>query len=234
MLRATGTLWPLLRAKSATSRGSTSAQRVCILKWGTPSRSHLVSPSLSTSTAAPDSAAETTSLNAEYVETVEPTTMNKSVDKAASLARRARSSGTMSPKKVTLGLRIPTPQTSHAGTLNFCKSCLEMRISVSPSGRCCAGSIRACKCALPTPAWRSHQWFSATSLRCSATRGVTERQCMHPTRWLEPCSSITASLPAFWCKPSTFCVTKSEIKPVRCMLAIATCPAFALARAKDG
>eukprot|EP00965_Chrysotila_dentata_P260969 6214099-Pleurochrysis_carterae.AAC.2 len=108
----------------------------------------------------------------------------------------AKLSAAHAPKKVTLGLRIPTPQTSHAGTLNFCKSCLEMRISVSPSGRCCAGSIRACKCALPTPAWRSHQWFSATSLRCSATRGVTERQCMHPTRWLEPCSSITASLPA--------------------------------------
>ena len=59
--------------------------------------------------------------------------------------------------------------------------------------------------------------------------GVSTESGIPDFRSTEPCSSYTRLLPAFWCRPSMFCVTTARSLPARSSAASLRCAAFGCA-----
>ena len=62
--------------------------------------------------------------------------------------------------------------------------------------------------------------------RSSSSTGYAAPQSMQKFRSTLPCSSSTRSLPAFWCRPSMFCVTTADKVPACSSSASFRCARF--------
>ena len=140
----------------------------------------------------------------------EPTTSRPSLSAIASRQRCTRSAGTDSPKNTTVGLSMP-PQKPQSGTFR-------------------AASSIPCNCASPSglrsPLARASSGFRSSRACCIQARDSVAPQSRQTTSASEPCSSVTARLPARCCSPSTFWVIVSDSRPLCSSHARARCASF--------
>ena len=126
-----------------------------------------------------------------------PITSNASACAMACWHRSTRSRGILPPKKTTSGVSVP-PHAEQSGSGQWAAGSVVN--SLSPSGR-------------DSRSGGSGQLCCRARARWMVSRGNSAAQCRQTTRSTLPCRSRQSLLPAFWCRPSTFCVMRRSICP---------------------